>query len=258
MFFSYSSMLVSFSFAPFWRGTVVCTGEVLCLPTLLFSFDEKTGLIWVCVWLGYLLVHSGFRNTLKVCSLLPFLGWEEEKDGRVGCTWFFLKTFRLYLHKGLFTRVSPQTAEASKWWCEGSLLWRVVCNFMVTPAIRKMSHRRQYQQRNYSDEGSLGVGGELHDWDGSTGHCAGEGVQSPSSPVKSSSLQLTCIAHSFSEERERNHGVVLETPVGAVPKQGNGKHELVVGRMREGRQGTSKLQSSLGSCHSHRLGKQCW
>lgn len=77
--------MVSFSCVPFQRGTAVCTGEVLCLPMLLFSFDEKTDLLWVYVWLGYLLVHSRFKNTLKVYSLLPFLGWEEEEDGRVHC-----------------------------------------------------------------------------------------------------------------------------------------------------------------------------
>lgn len=79
---------------------------------------------------------------------------------------------------------------------------------------------------------ALVLGGELHDWDGSTGRCVGEGVQSSSSPMKSC-LQLSCTAHSFSEEQDRNHGVVLEMPVGVVPKQGNGKHKVVVGRMRQ-------------------------
>lgn len=47
-----------------------------------------------------------------------------------------------------------------------------------------------------------------------------------------SCLQPNCTAHSFSEERDRNHGAVLEMPVGAVPKQGNGKHKVVVGRLQ--------------------------
>lgn len=113
LFFSYSSTMVSFSSVPFRRGTAVCTVEVLCLPMLLFSFDEKTDFLWVYVWFVYLLVHSRFKNTFKVYSLLPFLGWEEEEDGKVHCIWFFLKTFRLYLHKGLFASVPPQTAEAN-------------------------------------------------------------------------------------------------------------------------------------------------
>lgn len=100
---------------------------------------------------------------------------------------------------------------------------------------------------------ALVLGGELCDWDGSMGHCAGE-VQSPSSPMKSSSRFAQPTA---SEKRERNPGVVLEMPVGVVLKQGNGKHKVVVGRMQEGSPGTFKLRRSLGSCHSHRLGQQC-
>lgn len=103
---------------------------------------------------------------------------------------------------------------------------------------------------------ALVSGGEFHDWDESMGRFAGEGVQSPSSPIKSSVLP-TRTAHGFSEEQERNHGAVLEMPAGTVPNQGDGKHKVVVGRMQEGSQGTFKLQGSLGSCRSHRLGDQC-